>query len=294
VSTAREAGLPSPIRQPGPAAGDRIVAVQATARRFSVELAAGSLLLEGIAQGFAAAGFASGIVVLPPLLLHPFRYVMPALSEEPGHAAYYSEIFSASDPTRIETGAMTFGVREGAPFFHAHALWDETGRGARGGHILPDGTYVAAPARVEAIGLSGAAFFAEPDAEINFTVFGPKAATADHATDGTRALAMRLRPNVDPFAAIAETAAAHGMSRARIWGGVGSTIGARFTDGEALDTLATEIFVRDGQIASSSGTDKVSLAIGLVDHLGHIRRSRLAPGRNRVLMTMELVLEMLD
>ena len=47
--------------------------------------------------------------------------------------------------TRLKIGAMTFGQRDGAPFFHCHALWTEADGRAGGGHILPEETLVAEP-----------------------------------------------------------------------------------------------------------------------------------------------------
>ena len=39
--------------------------------------------------------------------------------------------------TRLSAGAMTLGRRDGAPFFHCHALWREADGTLSGGHILP-------------------------------------------------------------------------------------------------------------------------------------------------------------
>lgn len=201
-----QADLPLPVRQPGAPSAERVSVVPARAARFRFAIPAGQTLLEGVQAGFASAGFASGIAILPAMRLHPFRYVMPALAEDEAHAAFYSAVFEPAAPVMIETGALTFGTRAGAPFFHAHALWQEPERGLSGGHILPEGTRVRAPVTLDAIGLDGAAFVAEPDDEINFTVFGPKPAPANGR--GTHAArAMRLHPNVDPFAVL-ETAGA--------------------------------------------------------------------------------------
>jgi len=68
---------------------------------------------------------------------------------------------------------MTLGLRDGAPFFHCHGLWTEADGRASGGHMLPDETIVAEPFAVEAFGLDGAMFTAEPDPETNFKLFGP-------------------------------------------------------------------------------------------------------------------------
>src|SRR6478609_5204886 len=131
------------IIQPGPAAPERIQWIEAHGRRFRMSLAAGLPLLEAVRRGFAAMGFTSGVVTVDGLVLGPFAYVMPALSKTPEHAAFYSDTFRPAGVTRVETGAMTFGMRDGAPFFHCHALWTEADGKVSGGHILPDDTVLA-------------------------------------------------------------------------------------------------------------------------------------------------------
>lgn len=109
---------------------------------------------------------------------------------------------------------MTLGTRDGAPFFHRHGLWTEADGKASGGHMLPDETIVAEPFEVEAFGLDGAMFTAEPDPETNFRLFGPVAAASTGARTTSRAFALRLRPNQD-FAGCLEDFAAREVSRAR-------------------------------------------------------------------------------
>jgi hypothetical protein len=79
---------------------------------------------------------------------------MPALSKTGANAAFYSDTFRPAGVTRLRIGAMTLGMRDGAPFFHCHALWTEAGGRAGGGHILPEETVVAEPFAVEAFGLA--------------------------------------------------------------------------------------------------------------------------------------------
>ena len=88
---------------------------------------------------------------------------------------------------------------------------------------------------------------------------------------------------------------ARGIFRARLHGGVGSTIGARFTDGQSVIPFATELAVSSGSVApGAGGTLEAVVDVALVDYLGGLAEGRLVRGDNPVLMTMELVLEVLD
>jgi predicted DNA-binding protein with PD1-like motif len=218
---------------------------------------------------------------------------MPALSKTPEHAAFYSETFRPQGLTRLKLAAMTLGVRDDAPFFHCHGLWTEANGRANGGHMLPEETFVAEPFEVDAFGIDGAVFAAEPDPETNFKLFGPVASGARGASTTARALALRLRPNQDVATALEGFCREHGISRATIHGGVGSTIGARFSDGRIVAPFATELAITSGIIAPGAGGLEAELDIALVDHTGGLAEGRLVRGDNPVLMTMELVLEAL-
>lgn len=276
------------VKQPGPGSAERVQWVECHGRRFEMPLAAGLPLLEAIRRGFAAAGFTSGVLRVDGMALSPFAYVMPALAKNREHAAFYSEVFRPSGVTRIETGAMTFGLRDGAPFFHCHGLWTEA-RGKRsGGHVLPEETVLAEPITLEAVGLDGVGFAAEPDPETNFKLFGPvQAAFLGTSLEG-RFFALRVRPNIDLAEALEGFCAEHGIRRAVIHGGVGSTIGARFDDGRMVKNFATEVAIRGGGIAPGSGAE---IDVALVDFTGAMAEGKLRRGDNPVLMTFELVLE---
>jgi hypothetical protein len=91
------------------------------------------------------------------------------------------------------------------------------------------------------------------------------------------------------------TPAERGVVRAKIRGGVGSTIGARFTHGGVTEPFATELAVTSGVIAPGrSGALEAALDVALIDYTGGIGEGRLIRGDNPVLMTLELVLEALD
>ncbi|UPK31762.1 DNA-binding protein [Bradyrhizobium sp. 186] len=283
------------IKQPGAPVTERIQWVEAKGRAFSFTLQAGLPLLEAARRGFAAEGFAGGVLNFTHGALGPFGYVMPALSKTDENAAFYSETFRPGGVTRVKLGSMTLGLRDGAPFFHCHGLWTEADGRASGGHMLPDETIVAEPFAVEAFGVDGAMFTAEPDPETNFKLFGPVASAATRARTTSRAFALRLRPNQDFAGCLEDFCRAHGIARAKIHGGVGSTIGARFTHGGVTEPFATELAITAGTITpGSSGTLEAALDVALIDYTGGIAEGRLVRGDNPVLMTMEVVLEILE
>jgi predicted DNA-binding protein with PD1-like motif len=283
------------IAQPGPAAPERIQWVETRGHAFSFTLEAGLPLLEAARRGFARAGFAGGVMNVRGGALGPFAYVMPALSKTGENAAFYSDTFRPARVTRLSMGAMTLGERDGAPFFHCHALWTEADGRRSGGHILPEETIVAESFEVEAFGIDGAVFTAEPDPETGFKLFGLVASAAAGAKTTSRAFALRLRPNQDFANALEAFCGERGIARATIHGGVGSTIGARFTDGRIVEPFATELAIRSGTIGSgASGVLESTLEVALVDYTGGLAEGRLMRGDNPVLMTMELVLEVLD
>ena len=241
------------IVQPGSPIPERIQWVEARGRAFSATLAAGLPLLEAAHRAFAAEGFVGGVLNFRDGALGPFAYVMPALSRTGDNAAFYSDTFRPDGVTRLKIGAMTLGQRDGAPFFHGHAIWSEAGGRGNGGHILPEETIIAEPFAVDAFGLDGAVFTAAPDPETNFRLFGPVASRSAGAATTSRAFALRLRPNQDFAGAVEVFCRARGIFRARLHGGVGSTIGARFTDGRSVVPFATELAVCSGSIAPGAG-----------------------------------------
>jgi predicted DNA-binding protein with PD1-like motif len=283
------------IAQPGVPVAERIQWVGVRGRAFSFTLEAGLPLLEATRCGFAEAGFAGGVLSLRAGALGPLAYVMPALSKDGVNAAFYSGTFRPQGVTRLKCAAMTLGQRDGAPFFHCHGLWTETDGHLHGGHILPEESFVAEPFAVDAFGIDGAMFTAEPDSETNFKLFGPVAYASTHAATTGRAYALRLRPNQDFAAALENFCRLRGIFRARLHGGVGSTIGAHFSDGRTVVPFATELAITSGAVApGADGTLQATLDVALVDYLGGITEGRLMRGDNPVLMTMELVLEVIE
>lgn len=279
------------VEQPGPAGPERIQWIEARGMPIVLPLRKGRLLLHAVRDACAAHGVASACIDLGGLVLKPFGYVMPALSPTPDHAAFYSLPVRPEAGATIECGRMTFGERDGAPFFHAHALWTEGDGRRAGGHILPDETVLAADDAVPATVLADALFRAEYDPETRFTLFVPTADTRSRPLpDGERRMfPVRLRPNQDITEALEGFCRNRGLQGATIRGGVGSLVGARFTDGREVEPFATEVAITGGAIDAEAAGSWIEVA--LVDDSGALARGRLARGENAVLMTFELVLE---
>ena len=290
MSDAAPTFRPSTVRQPGPAPEERIVAVACRGRRFVVRAVAGEPLGEAIRRCFADEGVDSGTVRLDGLALAPFAYCMPAPPRDARHAAFYSDTFRPAGVTRFLAGAMTVGRRDGAIAFHAHGTWREADGTLCGGHVLAEGTVVAEDVALEAYGIDGAAFRADPDPETGFTVFAPVATERRTGGDGReRAHALRLRPNQDFAGALERFCRDRGIDRARIEGGVGSTMGAAFVGGVVIHPFATEVHLGRGRIAAGGdGELCAELDGGLVDMSGAVAGGRFARGINPVLMTFEL------
>lgn len=273
------------IQQPGPAGPQRIIAHPVRARAVDEELPRGASLLAALHDLARAHGAEGGCLTLSGGALGPFAYVIPALAPDPSHAAYYSETFRPAGQTRLDIAAITVGFRDGAPFFHCHGFWTEADGRPSGGHMLPEETTIAAPIRAKGVLIAGARFEARQDAETGFKLFTPIATEAPNAA-AANGIAIRLCPNQDITAALETAAAGAGFGPARLHGGVGSIIGARYANAPPVDNFATEMLIRDGVIRPGA----TRLDVAMVDLTGHLSAGVLTPGDNPVLMTLEAVL----
>lgn len=284
-------GQPRRIEQPGPEAPDRIESAVGRLVVMDFTLEPGLTLNAAITRPLVAAGLGSAQVELSGGALGPFTYVMPAVAPDDSHAAWYSNAFTPAGETLFERGNATFGRRDGAPFIHCHAFWQEADGRHGGGHILPHETVVAAPIRARAYGTAEVETTADYDPETNFTIFFPHAIAAPQG-EGPRIAFARVRPNIDLFHAVEEICRHHGFAAGRLRGGVGSIIGARFVDGTMVGDYATEVFVTSGPVApDASGTLVADISLALVSMGGVMAEGRLVRGDNPVLITFELAVE---
>jgi predicted DNA-binding protein with PD1-like motif len=281
------------IEHPGPVHPTRVHCLPGTVRAVDIELPRGVTLLQGLADAVRAHGTTSAVFSLQGGSLAPMAFVMPALSDSPEHVAYFSERFEARGAARIESGSITYGLRDGQPSLHCHATWTESDGGRRSGHVLAGDSRVDTPVRLNGWMLDGAAFEVAPDAETNFNLFQVAAIPA--RPGGTEVLAVRVRPNQDICLALENLCAEGGIRQGRILGGVGSLIGAVFDDGRTVEPFVTEVFIRRGTIEPGvEGAPRAELDVGLVAHTGEIAEGRLERGQNPVLITFELVIEVQD
>lgn len=280
------------VLQPGPAPAERVQWVAGDARPLEFTLEPGLNFIEAIRRPLAETGGESAVLTLEGGAFGPFTYVVPAPAPTPEHAAFYSEFHRPPGISRIEDAAVTFGLRDGAPFLHCHGVWTGAGGIRRGGHVIPDQTTVAEPVRARAWVLDGMKFEAQPDPETNFTLFGP--VSGGGAASSRRFFAARFRPNQDICRALEDFCRDRGFSSAVLRGGVASTIGAVFEGGPVVDSFATEMFVRNGSVSpGTGGAPMAALDVALVDHRGDLAEGRLMRGANPILMTLEVVIEAL-
>ncbi len=280
------------IRQPGPAAPERIAWAEGRGQALAFTLEPGRTILDAIAQPLARAGYTSAALELTGGAFGPFTYVIPSLPPAPDHAAFYSDERHRVGLSRIEQGAITFGQRDGVPFLHCHAFWTEADGTRCGGHVIPAESTVAEPITARAWALDGIGLVAAPDAETNFTLFGPvpEPSRPGRATTG-RAFGLRIRPNQDLCGALEAFCRDHAIPAATVRGGVASIIGAVFEDGTIVRDFATEMFIRAGHVASGPDGPEATLDAALVTYTGALAEGRLRRGANPVLMTAELALE---
>lgn len=277
------------LQQPGTIAAERFESLEGVGRTFEFILGPGLSLNAAIARQLSKTNLKAAALVLEGGAFAPFHYLMPALSSDGYHAAWYSETFSPAGETRLLNGNATFGERDRAPFIHCHALWVQQDGKRCAGHILAHETIISRPIRATAWGVEEVRMVSEPDEETAFTLFHPLPAAPLAATTGTRTVIARVAPNEDIIETVEAICRKHGFAGATLRGGVGSLIGARYADGSTVDDIATEVFVTQGFVAAhAAGTH---LEIAMVDTKGNITHGSLLRGENPVCITFELCLE---
>ncbi len=283
---------PRRIQHRGPVTAQRQTVVPAQACEVTRQLPAGASLMAAVTQALAAQGATSGVLQLRGGALAPLAHVLPAESASDRHAVYFSARHDAPGPVLLEQATVTHGLRDGQPWLHCHALWQGPDGQRHCGHLLPDDTRIALAITATAWGLHGAAFTVQADDETNFSLFSPVPRPGTAPASAHPALAVRLSPNEDVCNALAGICEAHGLRAAVVRGGVGSTVGAVFTDGRVVQPHITELLVRQGRIAPGTGGQlQAEIDVTMVDHHGGLSEGRLQPGANPVLVTLELVLE---
>jgi predicted DNA-binding protein with PD1-like motif len=272
------------IRHPGPVSPERFAAIACRAGHARLELQPGRSINEAAAQAFAQIGATSGYLRVRRALVAPMRYVIPAISPDGAHAAWYSETFAPRGLTIIEDAGLVVGRRDGEPFVHCHGIWQTPDGQRRMGHLLPLESHFAEPAEADAWAIGGALFDVREDAETNFRLFRA-VAHGSKTGRGAPALACTIKPNQDIAEAVEDICRRHGFASATLHG-IGSLVEADFVDGSRLGSYATEVLIRSGMVRDG----RCTLDIALVGMDGAFREGRLAANVNPVCVTFELLI----
>ena len=209
-------------------------------------------------RGFAAAGFAGGVLNMRGGALGPFAYVMPALSKTREHAAFYSDTFRPAGVTRLKIGAMTLGERDGAPFFHAMRCGPRRTAASTAG--ISCRRRRSSPNRLRWMHSASTARYSWPSPI-------PRRISSCSARSRRRGGAKTIRSSrcgcgrtrILPVPGSVLPATRH--RQARLHGGVGSTIGARFTDGGRVVPFATELAIGTGEIAPADPKRRIATTV---------------------------------
>lgn len=297
--------MPIPMRRidhPGTPAQERIHSAICQGQLFETTLEPGHSLIDSMAIAMRRLGVSSAAMKLSGGAFDCFAYCMPALSKTSDHAVYFSETFRVQGQVSLETASVTYGVRDGKPWLHCHAVWREPDGRRHCGHLLPDQVQVVREISANGSAVHGAEFVVTPDAETNFSLFVPRITPShsaiSHAQTSVKTSSsyiVRLSPNIDVCDALETFCAEKGISSAVIQGGVGSTVGAVFDDGRTVEPFVTELLIRSGEIRpDASGRPNARIEITMVDYKGSVSEGVLARGQNPVLVTFELLIQPLD
>lgn len=229
-----------------------------------VDLRPGESLLAALGR---QAGAGALVVDLAGMEVEEGVFVQPAEAQDADHAAWYSAPRGMAG-VRVAAGVAMVGWREGAPFVHAHALWEEGGQ-RRLGHLLCDRVKPRA-GRLEGMRFTGGSFVQAHDIETNFALFR----AVGEGAEG-EAVILTVRPHEELGAVLA------GFGSVRVMG-LGSLIGARFREGEAMTSPISEMLVMPGARADR-------LDVTTVDLDGRVFGGVLAPGGGEVCVTAELL-----
>jgi len=112
----------------------------------------------------------------------------------------------------------------------------------------------------------------------------------------THVVYARIAPNEDLVAAVEKVCLMHGIERALVRGSLGSLTDACFEQAQGrireVRGPAIEVLSLTGEVATGDdGSPRAVLTAVAGDSEGRLHAGRLVPGRNPVLVTFELALE---
>ena len=280
------------IEHGGPADPDRVEGIAGTGEEFSFLLEEGRTFLHAVTTPLVERGFQAAALRIVDAGWEPLVYALPALAEDRGRVFRYSDPITARGGARIEMARAIFGWRDDAPFTHCHGIWIEGDGRTRGGHVLPEKTIIVKGGEAHGIGLKDVRIRADLDRETGFTLFHPVTVPGVQTNPGPRrAVAARIKPNVDISEAMEGLCRRHGFARAEVYGGIGNLNGAIFEDGSTVPDIGSESMILSGSVSSGLNQEPVAhLHIAFVGLDGRVHRGTLARGCNPVGVTFEFIL----
>ena len=287
------------IEHPGPCTEEAVQTLTSRCLTVNETLPSGQTLMSAFAALLRKYQVSGAVARLGQGQVFPVQYVLPALSTDPSYAVYYSAIHTASTPLHLTEGTVTVGLKDQQPWLHCHARWVDDKGTLHCGHWLPDQTTLQADLSIELTLLLDATFQICPDAHTNFSLFKPRATrwteldelaapNVPLAREPETGYLVRVAPNIDFGEALLKACARHGLSKAKLLGGVGSLVGAVFDDGRVVEPFVTELLVKSGSIDLTK--QQTHLDISLIDYTGAVTEGTIQQGQNPVLVTCELVL----
>jgi predicted DNA-binding protein with PD1-like motif len=276
------------IRHPGIPVAPRVASVPCRAEKLRMTLQPGVSVLEAVRTALDERGVDSAVVEITGGALKPLVYVIPALSDDDVHAAWYSDTRTPTGRAEIEQLVLSFGRRDGQPFLHCHGIWRHADGFRGAGHLIPHDAQFAEPVEADAWAVSGAILDQQEDSETNFKLFTPVSWQAVPAAQARRAVLCRVRPNEPISAAIERIAAEHGLENATLHG-IGSLVGCDFIDGRHMASIASELFIRKGVVELRDSKPTCTLDLAIVDVEGKIFEGEITPDNN-VCVTFELLI----
>lgn len=290
---------PRRIEHPGPCNEPAVQTLASRCLTIHETLGRGQTLLDAFAGLLRKYQVSSAVAQLGKGTVFPVKYVFPALSTDPNYAVYYSDVYTANAPLQLTQGAVTVGLKDQAPWLHCHARWLDDKDCLHCGHWLPEQTILSSDIPVELTLLFDATFEICPDDHTHFSLFKPTSTRWSEVSDkpssprffdsnAVNGYLVRVAPNIDFGLALIAACEQHGLTQAKVLGGVGSVVGAIFEDGRTVEPFVTELLVKSGHIDLT--TQRAVLDISLIDYTGVVTEGRLAQGKNPVLVTCELVL----
>lgn len=223
------------IHHPGPETNSRVVSARGEVSRHSLLIPKHHKLLDAVAKFMEETNSDSGVVILDGVTLGPFDYVMPSQASDDFHAAWYSKTLSCKSAT-LRHATATIGRRDGLWWVHCHALW-QAGSLYAMGHLLPDSLTISSDSQVTLYGFKGGSFEVTTDPETAFPVFHVKGG----GTVGNGCLA-KINPHEDIGEALQTLIRKLRFSDVDIYG-IGSLIGARFSEGVPMECPISEVLV---------------------------------------------------